>query len=563
MTRRIRLILLFTAVAALSLPLLQRAIAQSATQQSPSAEIKPVRDSTVLGVVWTPPEHPGPALRQLDAMTDAGVTALRLTSLPPSQSVLTRADTLGLRLFVDLPISYVSAPALRDSLRSVRPLLSQIQTLANQHPSIQAVGLAHAADTSVPAACPILKKWTEHLHTQQPALNTYYVTPFTAAADECTNAVDYTFIDSRGRTAPVDRWSQWQQPERRVGIGALGTWVHPSTGTGLRMPHSPESQARYLETALHRILDSLETAPPVFVYRWQDESSPPLPFRRYGLHDQTGSPRPSASVLTGFYRGTQGVFAFPSGQAPDNAPIGPILLGWLLVALLGGLTARNAFVRQTVSRFFAAPGFYRTAVKEGREIGVLENALLLSIVTIALGLIGTLTAQIAVERPVTGHIVEALPAALQTPLSLGLTHPTLTGLVVGGATVVLLLGWAAFFTVIARLQGHFTMSQALMLVTWPCWPAIPGLGIALVAATRPPVPTGILGLTLLLGGIVAIIGISVRVLRDFRSVSRLAAPWIFLLALLSPLTLCSLLLVGLVVEYDLPLSLLWHLLTRT
>jgi len=535
---------------------------------SSTAEREPRTDSLpsppLLGVVWTPPEHPGPALRALNKMHEAGVTAVRLRSLPPADTVLGRADALGLRLFVDLPVAYVAAAALDDSLRAARPLLATIQRLARQHPSLYAVGLAQGANTSTPAACGPLRRWTQRVHEGPPPLHTYYVTPFPAESDRCRDAPDWVLLDTRGRPAPARRWAQWRDSTAQVGMGALGTWVAPTADPGLRVPHSPERQARHLERALTTLLDdSTALAAPVFAYRWSDRAPSPLPTRQYGLHTRDGRARPAANVLSGIYQGTQRVFAFPLGTPVSNTPVGALLLGWALLALLGGLYARNPFVRQTLYRYFGAHGFYRDAVREGREVGEVENGVLLSVVGGALGIIGALVADIAGPQPATGLVVEALPIPLQSPVALGLTHPLAAGLAVGGLSILLLGGWALLLTLAARTEGPFSAAQALMLVTWPCWPAVLGMIVALVAATQPPISAGLLGLSLLTGGALTIGAVTVRVLRDYWLVSGVALPWALLLIVPSPLSITLLGLGLLVGIYDLPVSLLWHLATRT
>ena len=524
----------------------------------------PFPDGPHYGVVWAPPSHPGPALRSLDAMHARGVTAVRLESLPPADTVWARADSLGLHLFVDLPVRAVSASGLDTALRTTRPTLRTLQRLARTHPSIRAVGLGSGIDTSVKTACPPLQAWSQRVHERTPSLQTYYVTPFAAAHDQCRTAVDLILLDTRGRIPPVDRWRRWQSSDGSVGIGALGTWTTPDAPPGLAVPHSPQRQARHLEQALSSLLSpNTANAPPVFVYRWQDAKPVLPPDRRYGLHDDSGTARPAAAVLDGFYTGQQRVFAFPSGTAPSTAPVATILLSWLLVALLGGLYARNPFVRQTVPRYFAAHGFYRDAVQEGRDVGPIENLVLLGGVGLALGIVGTLTAQIAAPQPETALLLEALPSGLRTALATGLTHPSLSGLFVGLLTVLLMLVWNALLVLTAQLEGAFTMAQGLMLVTWPCWPALVGMLIALVAAIQPPVSTGWLGLLLLIGGSGALLAVTARVLRDYWIVSGVSWPWVLLLLLPSPLALTFVGLSGLVTVYDLPVSLLWHLTTRT
>jgi len=492
-----------------------------------------------------------------------GATAARLTRLPPSDTLFSRADSLGLALYVDLPVSYASADALGDSLRAAQPQLERLRREAERHASIRAIGLAHGANTTRAPACSVLADWTARVDGWSSAPATYYVTPFTATADRCGDAVDRVLLDTRGRDAPLAALDRWRTAGSAPGLGALGTWVRPAAESGLRVPHSPERQARHLERALATLLDSTRTSPPVFVHRWRDRAASPLPTRRYGLRTYENGRRPAARVVKGFYRDTQRVFAFPNGTAPSRTPLGPLLLTWTIVALLGGLYARNPFVRQTVGRYFAAPGFYRDAVREGREVGLPENLLLLGAVGGALGIIGTLAARMAAVQPVTGPVVEALPTDVAAPLAGALSQPAVAGGIVGGLTVALLGGWALLLVAVARLDGPFTVAQGLMLVTWPCWPAVLGMVVALVAATDPPVSPGSLGLVLLVGGLLTTLVATARVLHDFRRVSKMDVPWIAALTLPSPLVVLGGLVTVATLEYDLPLRLLWHLLTRT
>ncbi len=516
------------------------------------------------GVVWTPPSEPDAARRTLNHMADAGITAVRLSSLPTDETVLTRADSLHLRVFVDLPVSYVSAEALSDSLRAARPLLDRIRRLALRHPSLQAVGLARTADTSTPSACAALQNWTDRLHAATPPLRTYYVTPFPAVHDQCADAVDMPLLDVRDRTAPIERWAHWQSETPTVGLGALGTWMHTGAASGLQVPHSSEQQARHLEEALSALLtDSESSLPPVFVYRWQDETTHSLPFRRYGMHNPTGAARPVAQVLRGFYTDTQYVFAFPRGTAPSSSPFWTLILGWGLLALLGGLYAQNLYVRQTLFRYFGAHGFYRDAVRRGREVGFTENIVLLTGVGVALSIIGTISADIAARQPATFLVIEALPPTLRTPLATGLSYPLLAGLVLGASLIALLLGWGGLLIFAAQRADSFSVGQGLMLLTWPCWPAFLGMLVALVAASQPPLSTDLLGLLFLFGGGGSLLAVIVRVLRNYQWVTKVPAPGIALLTLASPPVVLFLFFTALATHYALPVSLLWHLATRT
>jgi hypothetical protein len=268
--------------------------------------------------------------------------------------------------------------------------------------------------------------------------------------------------------------------------------------------------------------------------------------------------------VAGFFRGTQRVFAFPAGTAPSSsAPYGLVLLSWGLVALLAGLYGGSAYVRRTVVRYFGAHGFYRDAVQTGRDIGAGANGMLVGLIGGALGITATLSLQVAAPQPATAFVVEALSPPLQGPVAHALTHPVSGGLIAGGASLGLLLFWTAVLTGVARQWGAFSFEQALTLVVWPCWPALPGVVVALVAATRPPVSPGLLGGVLLFGGGLTLLAISLRVLRDYTAITDVPVALVPLLALPSPLFLLILMLVGLAARYDPPLALLYSLIMQT
>lgn len=518
-------------------------------------------DTTALGVVWTPPSEPRTAVTELNRIARIGATAVRLNRLP-ADTVAARADALGLALFVDLPVEYVSAPHLQDSFARTASTLERLRELARRHPSITHVGLAHTADTTVPDACELLRRWTERVHDGEGSLRTYYITPFTAAADRCADAVDRPLLDVRGHPAPGSHWQQWRGQTHSAGIGALGTWVHPPAASGLRVPHSPERQARFLERTLGRLLDSTRTTPPiVFVSRWQDAASSLLTSRRYGLHDTDGRPRPAARVVQGIYTGTQRVFAFPAGQEPSEGPYGLLLLGWGLVALLGGLYARSLFVRETITRYFIAPGFYRDALRDGHDLHPGANSLLMGTMVGALGVTGVRIAHLAAQRPGSERVLAPLPRPVQAVLAGGVEHPIMAGVVVGGLALGGLGLWMGALVLAARWQSRFSFAQGLVLVTWPCWPVLLALPLALAAGPDAPVSPSLFALLLLGGGPLACLYVTGRVLYDYWAITDLSGSTVLLLALLSPAALIGAFKLLLTTWYDVSFPFLWHLVT--
>ena len=534
----------------------------AAAQATPkSALSSPAPDTTALGVVWTPPTQPDSALRELARIDALGATALRLTRLP-TDTVAARADSLGLNLYVDLPVAHVSAQQLPDTLAQAAPALERLRTLAQQHPSITHVGLARIADTTVPSACETLRQWTDRVHAGAAALRTYYVTPFSAAADRCVEAVDRPLLDVRNHPAPADRWHQWRDRTASAGLGAVGTWVAPAAESGLRVPHSPERQARDLEGALSSVLDSTRRSPPVlFVYRWQDR--PLLSSRRYGLHASDGTARPGARVIEGVYTGTRDVFAFPNGAAPAAGPYGLVLLGWGLVALLGVLYARSLFVRRTVARYFTAPGFYRDALRDGRDLAPGTNGLLLGVVAGVLGITAVCVARQGAAHPGTDRVLAALPHAVRGAVAGGIDHPVWMGVAVGGTALGLLGLWMGALVLAARLQTRLSLAQGLVLVTWPCWPALPALPLALAAGPDAPLSLFRLAVLLLIGGGLALLYTTGRVLFDYWSITGVPG-WVLIpLSLLSPLALVSATVLVLAMRYGVSFAFLWHLATLT
>ena len=519
-------------------------------------------DSIHLGVVWTPPRHPGPAVRSLRRIHAHGANAVRLTRIPTSDAVFAQADSLDLHLYVDLPISFVSATSLDTTLAEARPQLERILELADRHSSLKYVGLADHVDTTVPSACKTLSEWTTRVHDAQASLQTYYVTPFRAAADACDDAVDRPLIATHGQPHPVRRWRTWNQKRPGTGIGTLGTWMRPKAPSGLRSPHSIERQARYLEKAFSNLLSS-PSPTAVFVYRWNDRSPSTLPSRRYGLIDTSGAPRPAADVVRGFFTSEQRVFAFPDGQAPSSMPVPVIVFGWTVVLIVAGLYAASPFFRQTSVRYFRAHAFYLDAVRQGRDVRSLPNVALLFVVTGTVGTITTLGARMIDDHPPSEFLIAALPSRPGSHLAHALSSPYEAGLVAALVTLAALTLWMGLLTVSAGWKRIFSPSQALMLVVWPFWPVLFGGIVALVAAAESPIPRSVVAVLLCVGGVGTIVTATVRVLYDYRKVTKIPILIVLVLALASPLVLLGVAVGALLTQYEIPLQLLWHLMVHT
>ena len=394
-----------------------------------------------------------------------------------------------------------------------------------------------------------------------------------------------------------------------VGVGALGTWVDPSA-EGLRAPHSPQSQARYFEKhlpllfrdavqtpapgaarspAAARPADSLGPAPAVvFAYRWRDaqggdagsdsartdgagdsgagDSGAVLqdPYGRvYGLLTAGGQPRPALKVVRGLYTERQTVFAFDAGTAPPERPPWLVLMGWGLVAVLGGAYAGASRFRGLVRRYFGSASFYRDAVREKRAALGTGSLTLLAGVSFCAGLVVTVFLLAVQETSPFLQMLRGASGWAQGWMRFLLARPWMAVLIVAAFYTGSLAMWAFLLSLASRRAQPLSPTQTLALVTWPRWPAfLLGTG-AVVAGTLPPgwmLPvSGALGAAWVLVSVAA----ALRTLYDVARMSGLspfAAP---VLALLNPVLLAAVMAFFAILEVLPEARFLWHLATRS
>ena len=497
------------------------------------------------------------------------------------EQIWAHAHALGIDIWLDLPLAYRSTAQLRRMDETIRSALRELANQANPYPAVRAIGLGTGLDTAEPETCDFLETWAGILRAELPGRAVYYVTPFQPETDTCASAVDGVLLDVRGRGAAPAFVQRWQkQTPRPVAIGAAGTWVDPSAEPGLSVPHSPQRQARELETFLTTWLPDvndplrpvrdelqddgyvdLETADTrnapmsVFVTRWKDAATPLG--RAYGVYTSRGDPRPAADVLRGVYTETQRVFAFPSGEAPGPDAPRAVLFGWLIVGALAVIFARRPLFRRATVRYFSAHAFYCDSVREGRETMPVVNMLMLVLVSVATGVIAAVVAELLRPLMITEHVVMAIGPGIGAGLNEAIQRPVVAGVSVAAGVVVLLLFWALTIGMTVRQWVSLGADQVVMLIVWPCWPALLWMGAALVTASSGGAATAAGVLTLLIG--VTTITTTVRVLRDVYAVSRLPLGVTLLLALASPATVLSVTALGLWARYDVSVTLVAHL----
>jgi len=434
------------------------------------------------GVVWAAPADVAHAEADLIRMRAAGVEAVR-TGLVREERLLSLADTLGLRLFQELPLDALPAARLADTLAFARETLRRALARARGHRSARHFGLARRSDTSDPEACDFFRA----LAGMRPdGVRLYYVSAFTTA-DRCRDAVDFALLDARDRLPPVTDWTG-------RGLATLGAWVDPDGPPGLRNPHAPEAQARFLETHLNALLDAANPPVAVFVHRWRDadpdapdaDPEPPDPYgRRYGLHDRAGRPRPAFDVMAGIYTGRQRVFAFPPGRAPGPGAPWIVLIGWAVVAMIAGHYVRSPRFRFMAPRYFLAHGFYCDAVREGRDVLPMTSALLLLAIAVSVGMTASVVFGAILDSRAMMSALQWLPGSVRITLAGLLRQPWLLALTAGSLYALALAVWAGVLALVARRRRPLAPGQVFMLVVWPRWTLLPLMVAAMVLASQP------------------------------------------------------------------------------
>lgn len=543
------------------------------------------------GVVWDLPETARAAEFSLEDIAEAGVTVVRVPAerwLAPdgdrhAARVLARAESLDISVAADLPFAYRSGDQLSAATDTLGAALDRLAAIARRHDALAAVGLGRALDTASPDTCPVLSSLAAQVEGRMPALSRYYVTPFRAASDRCASTVDGVLLDVRGLEDPLERWRQWtERSDAPVAIAAAGAWVDPDATSGLSVPHSAERQARALESMLTGWIpasgnpllaaptqrtgpggtaEGERAGPTVFVFRWADTESPLG--RRYGLWTASGEARPAASVVRGIYRGEQRVFAFPSGEAPGAGAPWAVLFGWFILIGMAALYARRPLFRRALGRYFMAHGFYRDSVREGRDTVPVVNWIWLLAVGVATGVVAAVIMEVLAPSMIAERLVEALNAGLDHRVGTVITAPLTTGVFTAGIVVALLLVWSVIIGLTVRSWTALRSDQVLMLVAWPCWPALVLMGVALVTVSTEtagdPEAAGLLAAFSVLTAILS----TVRVLRDVKAVTQMPGAVATVLALFSPAAVITAFLAVGWAQADLPLDLLIHLMGQT
>lgn len=535
--------------------------AQLGTQPSSQAQALPI------GIVWTAPESPILASAELEQIKAAGVRHVR-TGPILNRVVLDMADSLGIVLYRELPVYRFSARRLVDSTAYAADLLSALLSSAQEHVSAGPIGLAVQSDVSDPAACAYFTEVKKN-QVVVPGQEFYYVGSF-IEDDVCADAVDFVLLDAMDQSEPLSTLERWNQTQtKRAGLAAIGWWVDPDAPRGLGVDRSVEEQARSLERAITAILAATPVLP-VFVHRWRDRTSRSgddgavwdIYGRHYGLHDEDREPREALHVLSAFMTTGQDVFAFGSGEPAPVVFPWFILLGWILIISVAILYASSPRFRYMLPRYFVAHGFFRNAVREAREVLPIVSTVLLTIMGVAVGQIGTQVFLVLHDASVVKHVVEMLPFQAQSISIAMLDGPLLSVILIGSLALLGIAGWMGLWMIVASGKAPLLPSQALMLGVWPRWQLLILLPMAMSIHTL-PLDSAVFWIAFLIPlWIGSAFWATIRTTYDLYKITRCHKAAAVFVWFLNPVWITIMALVVLSIIYSDQAAFLWHVATR-
>lgn len=422
------------------------------------------------GVIWDPPLEQHTAIQDLERMRNAGINAAR-TTVVTDTTILTVADSLGIQFFQDLPAFYLPATALADSLPAYLDAnIDSLVARAQRYESADIIGVAIKSDTSEPATCEAIAAAASRLVDQSSGrISTYYVTEF-EESDQCRNGRSLVVM---GRAAS-SRFLRIATPTSTVGV-TVGYEVVPGRSAGWRHTHSLEQQARKLEDVLNqvRVRDDISV---IFIERWSDEPGRAahdgdMLKRRFGIIGPGGIAGLSYEVVSGIFTGQQYVYAIDAGTRRIITGVWLVSLGWLLLGALAIAYASSPQMRQMAPRYFFSHGFFRESVAEGRDAIPIASLLMLVVIALSAGIIGTVILNHFSETRFLQALVYSLPEDLQTGLVLFVNQPALLCILIACLYAIFMTSWTSLLSFWSRFGGNLLLPwQTLLLVVWPRWP---------------------------------------------------------------------------------------------
>ena len=525
----------------LSLQLLSAALAQ-----------EPIK-----GIVWNPPARFERAVEDLTEMKSLGIEAVR-TSLIKDERLLELSDSLELTLYQDLPFEYLSSADLITSTETAKKILEEALQIANRHSSARHFGLATFSNTSTAASCTFLEELVNSARSRFGNQFSFYYTTFFIEDERCTSSVDLVLLnvlDDQNFSAKTENWSL-AHPNTPLGFANIGTWIQTVASeetamSGYLQENSVEYQARFIEHTLNTLLKK-EPTPPVevlFIYRWRDSRLPypspahnlSQPYRHtYGLHTSNNHARPSYEVTKGFYLKNQDVFAFTAGEPVPTQNHWITLFIWINILLLSIAYAYFPRFRLMARRYFTAHGFFREAIREGRELLIGPNILIFGVISSAFGLTLIVILDAFRKNEAFSLVLRWLPESVSFTVVALLAQPILLFIVLSGSYGLLLSFWTSALSAIStRSRWTLLPGQSFMLVLWSQWPlllAMVGAGVV-NAMTQPQITQSAFFLAVTLLAFIAL-GM-LFTLRDFWHISKANPALVTLSLVINPVILVT------------------------
>lgn len=487
-------------------------------------------------------------------MHSIGVEAIK-TPLIQNEKLFDIADSLGLIIYQDLPFEYFPADQLSRSVEEGKKILESALRTATVHPSARHFGLTSFSDTGAQTSCRFLEELVQFARARFGDRFQFYYTTFFIEHDLCADRADLVLIDILDDTAFPQKLQRWKEahPGTPIGLANMGTWfnasLNQSVSPGYLSNNSQEFQARFLEKSLHQLFADRQSNSPevVFVYRWRDTRLPyPSPAHNlsqpyihpYGIKMSREQGRAAYDVLKGVYLDDQSVFAFPAGQSISTQNQWVTLCIWVNLLILSIAYAYFPRFRLMARRYFSAHGFFREAVREGRELLVGANILIFITLASAFGVCMVVILDVFRKTEAFSLLLRWLPESMSFTAVALLAQPILLFIALAGTYGLLLSFWASTLSAIStRSQWTLLPGQAFMLVLWSQWPLLAVMiGAGVVNTLAQPQLTQ---MTIILVAALIIIVITgmIFTLKDYWFISKSNPILVFISFLLNPITL--------------------------
>ncbi len=435
-----------------------------------------------MGVVWDPPADLLEAEADLRAIRAMGFTAVR-THLLDRVELLVLADTLGIDLYQELQLYFLTAREFTDTLAVARGLLADALASTEDHPSARHFGFAFAPSTMEEALCGTLDEFVPWARQRgAPGVQFYYVS-WLPRSDRCSESVNLVLLDDPIHDRPVDLLERWSG-SGRIGLAAVGRRVDPGAERGLLVESSEELQALFLEETIPKLLARTDLSV-AFLYRWQDappedlDAFHPAPFGTvYGLQDEAGRARLARDVAEGMLAHGQTTFRLLAGTPPREGASWFVLLGWLVLATIAVMVAASPRFRAMIPRYFFAHGFYRHAIQEGRDVLTVLSTVMLVLLGLVIGLLGAQVTRMMTDSATLHALWYRSGPDGRAAMNALLTDDALLVVFIGSAGLLALVFWVFVWTLAGRGRAPLKPSQALATAVWPRWPMM----LLLVAA---------------------------------------------------------------------------------